>query len=176
MASIVPIFFGGYSGHLIYTMTDYRIDNIEKYIETMRIEYLESQDILQTGFNDIRYLLNSKTSVKIVASLSIDFVGDLPSSTMQYLTQLSKGCLAGGMTLLFIDNFATNYNYYGKWSNAGDFVENNELLCGASMNMIVHKINNYDTAQDVPYGADWQDHMDTYAERGEGLNDVQDVT
>lgn len=142
MASLTPIFDGSYAGDLIYNATQFAIAEFKQYIESVDITYKSIYDRMTTGFDDTVYQLNSPTATNAVAEVSIGLVGDLPFSVMQQFIQLAKTVMGGGMTLIFEDDFATEKNYYGKWENAGDFVENNEVFGGGTLNLVVYKVTN----------------------------------
>lgn len=143
MASLTPTFNGAYDGHMINNMTNFVIDSFDKYIEEINIIYRPVYDYNLTGFETVVYLLNSNTVSNIVADVNIILVGDLPIQIMRQFMQLSKGTLGAGMDLTFIDDIATDRTYIGKWSNAADFVENSELLCGGELFLKCYNI--YDT-------------------------------
>lgn len=143
MASITPTFNGAYDGHMINNMTNFVIDNIDKHVETIDVSYRAAFDYNLTGFDSAIYLLNPNSANNVVADVTVMLVGDLPTHTMQQFIQLSKGILGAGMLLTFVDDIVTDRTYVGKWSNAADFVENSELLCGGSL--LVEAYDIYDT-------------------------------
>ncbi len=134
MAAITPSFNGSYAGDMIYTITSYEIgDAFRQYVESVEIVYDSIHKRAGTGFIDTKYLENAMDALGASGSISITLVGDLPTWLMSQFTQLAKACLGGGMTLSFDDDFVS-YNVYNcRWENAGDFVENDELLCGGTM-------------------------------------------
>jgi hypothetical protein len=134
MAALAPIFHGSYAGHMIYNATRFEVgDNFKRYVESLEMRYEIVYDRRNTGFAATKYTLNETIGVKTPITIAITLVGDLPHWLMQQLTQLAKATLGGGMTIQFTDDWATYNSYLGKWENAGDFVENNELLAGGSM-------------------------------------------
>jgi hypothetical protein len=133
-ATITPIFNGSYSGEMIYNNTNFAVsDTFKKYVESLEIVYDGINKVDNTGFSDVKYLENTTNATNTSGSISVMLVGDLPTWLMGQLTQLAKACIGGGMSLLFKDTWVSGNNYYCKWDNAGDFVENDELLCGGTM-------------------------------------------
>jgi hypothetical protein len=136
MAAITPIFDGSYSGHIIYNATNYAIgDSFFNYIESLELVYDSIHDKKLTGFNDTKYLQNAVNATKTTGQIAITLVGDLPHWLMQQLAQLAKACMGGGMILRFTDTYITGDDYYCKWENAGDFVENNAVLAGGTVQL-----------------------------------------
>lgn len=150
MAAITPIFTGTYSGHLIYNITNYTIgDNFKKYVESMDIVYTPIVEQLNTGFSDTKYQTNATAAVKLTGSIAITLVGDLPHWLMLQLIQLAKATLSGGMTLSLADTWVSTSEYYCKWENAGDFVENNAVLAGGNMLLKFYKAMPYSEFLDI---------------------------
>lgn len=133
-ATITPIFDGSYSGQMIYNVTNYAIgDTFSKYVESVDLVYDTVKRVANTGFSDIQFLDNAIDATAASGSIAVTLVGDLPSWLSGQLVQLAKACLSGGMSLSFVDSWVTDNTYKCKWENAGDFVENDELLCGGTM-------------------------------------------
>lgn len=137
---ITPVFNGSYNGDLMYTMPDFTALSLDSSIESISLEYKSILDIQSTGFEDTVYLLDEPAAEKTLAFISVTLVGDLKTSVIQQLTQLAKGTIGGAMSLIFEDDFATERNYYCKWVNVIDFVENNEVFGGGSIELNVYKI------------------------------------
>ena len=137
MAAITPVFSGSYSnGPLIYNNTNFAIgDNFKYYVEGLEIVYDSIWDRKLTGFSDVIYTQNAVDASHVSGSIAVTLVGDLPTWLMFQLIQLAKACLGGGMELSFNESWVTVKTYSCKWENAGDFVENNELLCGGNMSL-----------------------------------------
>lgn len=133
MTVITPIFDGSYSGQMIYNNTNFLVgDSFKKHIESVELAYDAINKIDGTGFEDTGYLQNAVDSINSTGSIAITLVGDLPKETMEQLHQLAKACIGGGMSLSYYDIGSDN-TFKCKWENAGDFVENDELLCGGTM-------------------------------------------
>lgn len=137
MAAITPVFSGAYTnGPIVYNVSNYTIgDNFKYYVDSMEVVYDSINDLQLSGFSNIKFLQNTYNIAETSGSISITLVGDLPKWLMQQLLQLSKAVMGGGMELSFTDAFATYKTYKCKWENAGDFVENSELLCGGTMQL-----------------------------------------
>ncbi len=134
MSFIEPVFDGSYGGELVYEATSLLVDDdFIKYIESIEIVHDSTIDKQITGFSDVIYHLNSVTTEQKPGKLLVTLVGDLPKHRKQQLQQLAKACLGGGLSLFISDDIILGSVYYCKWENAGDFVENSELLCGGTI-------------------------------------------
>ena len=134
-------------------MTQFTVSDFKRYVESMSIVYSSIYDRITTGFSDTVYTINPTSNSFTLAEIEINLVGDLTFSLMQQLTQLAKGVLSGGMSLIFDDDFATNNEYYCKWANAGDFVETNEVIGGGVLMLSVYKIIGIVATYSLPSGA-----------------------
>lgn len=142
MNAFTPVYTGAYStSPMLYNNYNFTVsDNFKYYVESLEIVYDSIFDKKLTGFNDVKYTLNPVDATYRSGQIAITLVGDLPSWLMSQLIQLAKACLGAGMILLFSDVFATNDSYNCHWENAGDFVENNELLCGGTINLKFYEL------------------------------------
>ncbi len=132
--AFTPVFDGSYAGEMIYNNTLFTVgDTFKKYVESLEIVYDAIHKLDNTGFAGSKYLENAVNATSASGNIAITLVGDLPSWLMWRLSQLAKACIGGGMSLSFVDDWVSVNTYTCKWDNAGDFVENDELLCGGTM-------------------------------------------
>ena len=109
----------------------------EKYIESFSTLRAQKNIVKYTGFQSKIYRLQENSGNDHELDLSIMFVGSLPRWAVRILKNIAIGCLGGGAEIQFYDDFATDTQYRGRWINAADFVDSNEILSGASMNLAV---------------------------------------
>jgi len=126
-----------FKGEIVYPMTSLEVPNtFRKYVESLEVSYSDSLYVIKdTGFEHKKYQREATGGIKILATVSIMLVGDLPRWLMCLLINLAIGCNGGGMWVDFYDDWATDKQYTGRWYNAVDFVENSELLCGGSIEL-----------------------------------------
>ena len=115
-------------------MTNLEIPNtLSRYVEEVQIVYAQRYVNKFTGFETKKHRFRSSSGSDQEADVSIMLVGDLPRWLCGLLCELAKGCNGAGMRLELYDDWISDKQYTGLWANAGDFVDNSELLCGASM-------------------------------------------
>ena len=132
--ALTPVITGTFDGELVWDMTSFVVnEEFSDYVETMEVSYRNIYINHRTGFESTKRVMHKNSGSDILIDISITLVGNLPRWLMQQLTQLAKGVLGAGMELTFRDDFWEEYQYSCRWINAGDFVENSTLLCGASM-------------------------------------------
>ncbi len=132
-----PITPTGYSfnGELSWPSTYWEVpDDILKYIERADKLPLSQYEIKHTGFESTTHKVRDESDGVIM----IMFTGDLQHWLQEKLHRLAIAMNGAGMILqfkcpFFDGTFETTVTYKGRWINAGDFVENSALLCGASM-------------------------------------------
>lgn len=138
--AIIPTYLGSYNGDMIYSVTNYAVsDSIFNSVEKMDIEYESHIDYIETGYDTTWYYLSDNKIENRIGTIVLTLVGSLDSSIMFQLVQLSKAVISGGMVLKLYDNYITDTTYLCRWDNAGDFVENDELLCGGIMVLRFYK-------------------------------------
>lgn len=132
--TFTPTVSGTFGGEMIWRMSSYSIpDTIVKYIDS--VEYVHRSRYInkRTGFETTKHTIHSTSDTDTLIDINITFVGNLTRQWMQALTQLAKGVNGAGMEITFRDDFWTDYNYQCRWVNAGNIIENSELICGAGM-------------------------------------------
>jgi len=138
--SIRPKFPTGttFDGEITWTSTDIEIpDNIYLQLESTNI-VIGSQFVNKnTGFEKKKYKKHDNSYVEY----SIMLVGNLPYYLKELLLRLAAAVNGAGMILEFKDNWCMGtinspIQYECRWTNAGDFVENSELLCGGSIKLL----------------------------------------
>lgn len=140
MTTITPVFSGSYNGDLIYSAVNYTVNSLCKYIESMDIVYDETNINRPTGFTDTKYIENNYDATKATGSISLTLTGDIPHWLSSQLIQLSKACLAGGMSLSIVDDWATDKTYLCKWENAGDFAENDAVTAAGNLSLRFYQV------------------------------------
>ena len=129
-----------FDGQLVYNMTNVEIpDSLVRFIENIDYTWPNRNIDKYTGFEKKKYRLEANTGTDFEVFVSIMLVGDLPRWLQQLFMAVAKGC-NGGMQMDFYDSWATYNQYTGHWTNAADFVDNSELLCGGSIDMAVFKV------------------------------------
>lgn len=121
-----------FTGQIVFNTTDLEVDDrLITHIESVDYGIFPQFLIKNTGFEKKKYKYTDKSTVNI----SITLVGNLPFWLHQILIQLATAVNGSGMIIQFNDTFVSGTTsaptvYDCRWLNAGDFVENNELLNG----------------------------------------------
>jgi len=125
------------AGKLVWTSTDIEVStDLKLYVEEVITEIDNKIELKNTGFQKKKYRKEDTSNTRI----SIMLVGNLPFWLEEILKRLAVAMNGSGMILQFKDTFANGTNddpitYDTRWINAGDFVENSELLNGGSMEL-----------------------------------------
>ena len=126
-----------FSGDMVYNSTEMEVpDTIIKHINSVEHEIRSMYSVKFTGFETVLYQVTDSSE----HFFSIMFVGDLSRWICDLLTRLAVAMNGAGMVLQFQDTWITGTDaspvtYYCRWLNAGDFVDSNLLLTGASMKL-----------------------------------------
>jgi len=135
-----PIIPDGYTfdGELVFNSTEIEIPiTFRNYVENLSITIEEQYINKYTGFETKKYSKNDNDKKQI----QIMLVGNLPHWLCDLLKTLAIAMNGTGMILEFKDSWVSGTDdniitYNCRWTNAGDFVDNSELLCGASMDLV----------------------------------------
>ena len=123
-----------FNGQIVFPMTGLYVPNsLKRYVESVDLTMGSGLLNKYTGFETAKYRSDSDNQLYTIATLAIMLVGDLPRWLQRLMLNLAKGCNGAGMELEFYDDWATMKQYTGRWTNAGDFVDSSELLCGGSI-------------------------------------------
>jgi len=131
-----------FDGQLLYNITEYEIESVfKKYIESVEFEVMPQFETKITGFTKKKYRKTNSSTIRI----SIMLVGNLPFWIHQLILGLAIGCNGAGITIDFRDTFCsatvdTPVTYNCRWLNAGDFVENSELINGGSIDLVAYTL------------------------------------
>ena len=137
-AIFYPTILTSFSGELVYNQTALTIPRAyRKYIESVDLLHKRKHSLKQTGFETVKYKTNMVSGTDGLGTISIMFVGDLPRLVCQQLQNLAIAINSVGTQLIFNDDFYSFMQYTCRWTNAGDFVGNDEILYGASMQLEV---------------------------------------
>jgi len=133
-----------FSGQMVWNSTVIEIPTtFKEYVESVE-HTIKSQYINKyTGFETKKYSIRDSSE----HHFSIMLVGDLPRWVRDLLHVLAISMNGAGMILQFDDTWITSTTstvYDCRWINAGDFVDNSELLNGASMELI-----SYDSVESI---------------------------
>ena len=165
--SLKPKIPDGYSfdGEIVYTTTGIEISPLLKgYIESINLTGINQYDNKYTGFESKKYQIANSNEKRI----QIMLVGNLPRWLCDSLESLAKAINGAGMILHFYDDFFTGttesaITYECRWLNAGDFVDNSEILCGGSIELYAFDSTNTVTVteyqkviSDPVGGLEWQ--------------------
>ena len=125
-----------FDGEMVYNSVELEVPaTFKKYVETVG-HTIKSQYINKyTGFETKKYSIRNSSE----HHFRIMLVGDLPRWMRDLLHVLAIAMNGAGMILQFDDTWITTTGstiYDCRWVNAGDFVDNSELLNGASMNLV----------------------------------------
>lgn len=144
MATLQAVLPAGstFSGQLVYNSTDNFIDSgIKHFIESISITYMSKYVNKYTGFETKKYRIrNMDFSYDVDAEVDVMFTGDLTKKYQNLLRNLANSVLGGGMQIKFTDDIASDKHFTGRWVNSGDFVDNTELLCGASLQLLAFNV------------------------------------
>ncbi len=144
-----PALYDGavFSGQLVYPTTVYEVDErLLKYIESIGYSINDQYVVKNTGFEKKIYKQNAGT----IKEISITLVGNLPFWMHEILIQLAVSVNGSGMMIEFNDTIITGTTsaptvHDCRWVNAGDFVNNNELLNGGTIQLISY------SQETIPY-------------------------
>ena len=137
MANIfTPVITGAFDGERIWNMTAYPIAEtaLFKYIESIQFQHVNKFTLKGTGFESYKHTDQATSGNDLLVNINI-VLNNLSLSTLHQLWILAEGMAGAGMELDFRDSLWTNYTYRCRWNNAGDFVENTELLGGATIDL-----------------------------------------
>lgn len=156
-----PALYDGatFSGQLVYPTTVYEVDErLLKYIESISYSINDQYVVKNTGFEKKKYKQNGGS----IKEISIILVGNLPFWMHEILIQLAISVNGAGMLIEFKDTIiaGTPDNpvvHDCRWVNAGDFVGNNELLNGGTIQLVVYSQETIYT----PSGGEFQKVIDT---------------
>jgi len=169
--TLKPIIPDGYTfdGELVFNSTEIEIPSTFKnYVENLTLSIEGQYSNKYTGFETKKYSLNENDT----KFLSITLVNDLPRWLCDLLQNLAIAMNGEGMILEFVDDWITGtiavpQAYNCRWVNAGDFTDNSELLCGASIDLIVYLLPSdipvewYQKVVDTPLsGLEWVYNID----------------
>ncbi len=161
-----------FGGELVYPATDIEVpDDFREYVENACFEIKPQFINKMTGFETKKYKTDTPSEVK----MSIMMVGNLPRWLQQNLQRLAIAVNGAGLEIQFLDNWisgtdSSSITYNCRWENAGDFVDNSELLCGGSL--LLHafgvtaltEITEYQKVINTPAsGLEWDLQMDDAA-------------
>jgi len=125
-----------FAGQTVYNMTAVEVPNtLLYYVDSLGIEYADIYINKMTGFETKKYRVKNTTGTSVQASLQLTLVGSLPRWLQQLFITIAKGCNGGGMQVDLYDDWATQKQYTCRWINAGDFIDNSELLCAGSLDL-----------------------------------------
>lgn len=126
-----------FSGQMVYPNTSIEFPNtFKQYVQSIDIVYLPHNVYKHTGFEPKIYRLNTATGTDQDIDISIMMVGNLPRWACNILRNIAVGCNGSGLEIEVYDDWATNKQYRGRWINAGDFVDNNAIHTGASIDLL----------------------------------------
>jgi hypothetical protein len=135
--AFTPTITGSFDGELVWNMTSYVVsDNFKNYVESMEVVYRDVYINHRTGFETTKRVMHANTGTDILIDISITLIGSLSRGIMQQLQRLAQGVSGAGMELTFRDDWWESYQYSCRWINAGQFVENSNLLCGGRMDLV----------------------------------------
>jgi hypothetical protein len=127
-----------FAGELPYPSTAIEVPiTFKDIVERVTFEYKNQYEHKYTGFETIKHKVNYYNE----KAFSIMLVGNLTRGWQDLLVRLATAMNGSGCILQFYDDWITGttsvpVTYECRWVNAGDFVDNNELLCGGSMELI----------------------------------------
>ena len=158
-----------YDGNLVWNSTNIEIpDTFRQYVESINHSIKPMYINKYTGFETKKYYIRDSSEHRFMIML----VGNLPRWLQEALKRLAIAMNGAGMILQFLDNWVTGTDassttYNCRWVNAIDFVDNSELLCGGSMELVSFtlpadiSIDEYQKVIDVPAsGLQWDLHID----------------
>lgn len=125
-----------FNGQTVYNMTNVEVPNtLKRYVESLEIVYADIYINKMTGFESKKYRIKNTTGTSIQASLRLTLIGSLPRWLQQLFVTIAKGCNGGGMQVDLYDDWTSDKQYTCRWVNAGDFIDNSELLCSGSLDL-----------------------------------------
>ncbi len=159
-----------FDGEMVWTSTDIEIplEDFKNYVENIRHKINSQFENKYTGFETNKYKVQNSDE----KLFRIMLVGNLPRWLQDALHRLAIAMNGAGIILQWKDDFFTGttsspVTYEARWLNAGDFVDNNELLCGGSMELLAYDSDNvvtYTEFQKViatpASGLEWTLHID----------------
>ena len=154
-----------FDGQMVYNIEDIEINETDKkYISSVGYKILGRNITKNTGFESITFQHKDLIEVLYIFTWS----SDLPHYLKNQLHRLAIGLNGTGAGLKFQDNFiagteSTPIIYTCRWKNAGDFVDNSEILCGGKMKLLSYLpstqviILEYQKVIDIPVSTlQWQ--------------------
>ncbi len=160
-AALVPIVPEGHvydAGQITFPATAIEIESdFKHFVESCSIDILPMYRMKYRGGAKAK---KYKVQDSNLISIDIMLVGTLPRRLHERLYELAIAVNGGGMPLNFYDDFimgseSSPVTRQCRWVNAGDFVENNVLLNGGSIELMA-----YDTPLDIPTTA-YQEVIDS---------------
>ena len=133
--TFTPTILDTFDAQQVWATSGFAIPDISDYMESMSILHRSKFVVKMTGFESTKHIAGATTGNNLLVNINLTLVGSLPRWLMQALRRLAEGCNGAGMELIFRDDWWTNYQYWCHWTNAGDFSENTELLCGGTMQL-----------------------------------------
>ena len=136
-----------FNGEIVWPSTGMEIpDTFRLYVENVTYSIRNQFDVKYTGFETKKYKIQN-TNERLYRFM---LVGDLPRWMQDALLRLAVAMNGAGMILQFKDNWISGTDesfttYDGRWLNAGDFVDNSELLCGGSIEYLAYTSTNTTT-------------------------------
>jgi hypothetical protein len=130
-----------FNGELVWPSTNLEIKyGFKLYVENVKVTFKNKFDLKYTGFESKKYKIQNGNE----KLFDIMLVGDLPRWLQDALLRLAIAMNGSGMILQFYDDWVTGtelvpITYEGRWLNAADFVDNNELLCGGSIRYLAYE-------------------------------------
>lgn len=135
---IKPYVHGGatFSGQMVWEMPNHEIPlSWKKYINNIDISHKPKFVNKYSGFETTKHKILNYGASGTLVSLNIVLVGDLPYLVADTIRELAAGLSGAGLDVLFYDDLATDAEYIGKWTNAGDFVDNSDLHFGTRIEL-----------------------------------------
>ena len=130
-----------FTGQTVYGMTAVEVpSSLKRYVDSLDIQYQDIYVEKMTGFQSKKYRLKNTTGTPLQANVTIVLAGNIPRWLQQLFLTIAKGCNGGGMQVDFYDDWATDKQYTCRWVNAGDFIDNSELLCGGALELQAFEI------------------------------------
>lgn len=128
-----------FSGQIVWNSTEIEIPTtFKEYVESVD-HSIKSQFINKyTGFETKKYNIRDTSE----HHFNFMLVGDLPRWLRDLLHVLAIATNGAGMIIRLDDTWVTTEGstlFDCRWVNAGDFVDNSELLNGATMNLVTYQ-------------------------------------
>lgn len=129
-----------FSGQIVYQSTNINFPNtMKKYVDSVRIFRNSNYANKYTGFETKKYKINANSGNDYDIDINIVMVGNLPFNLFQILRNIAVSINGAGMEVQFYDDWITDKQYRGHWVNAGDFVDNNYIHYGASIQLACYE-------------------------------------